>query len=1052
MFELNPEQHKAVEYKGDKPLLIEAGPGAGKTRVIIERVKFLYEKGALPESFLVITFTRKAANELKERLSESLGYDIANRMQISTIHSFCQSLLSEYSPEYAGLEVIDDDNYEKAILFIDKFREELGFINEYYIPGYELKAVKDKFDEYGTFNLDVMGMLEYLKREFPVNDEYKFYIQDCMANRSTYRSCFSFPKYEARKDEIKKIKRGWHDAKHQAIVKAYPVYRELLRREGVIDFTFLQIATMEFLELNPGLISELPYSNILIDEFQDTDYIQMKIFEKFLEFADSFTVVGDDDQSIYKFRGSERSFFTDFEEKYGADVVSLNTNYRSSPHLVRFTESFISKYRRNPENKQLHAAEDNNNPNKVILCNSSDKTDEALNIFGFINDLHGRGVAYSDIALLFRSVSSDANEIINLLKEAGIGYNVKGNNDLLDQDEVRSIITLLYYVSGRKPAYYKFSQLEKDWLNLYAYAGKSFDSDDMFGLSSPTKKIFGYLEDDFRMKALAREKVAMEEYNKIHGTRKRGTSKFSGIFDRDDDVVKKIFKPLKRVYLNQLGVDDLRELGISDTGDLEFFAKLQNLKYIVENMPEDGNDSETPDNGDGVECLSNLDIFYSLVELRGYLTRLTQGIGDRVSDVKLKNLALISKSLFNYESMVDRYDINGFFWFITGNINRYGSQTSDNEDALEIMSVHKSKGLEFPVVIVCGIKEDRFPKKYEAPDPNKTSKNRKPIFITPTEYLKYKKPLTLEEEQEEAEDEEKRILYVAMTRAEEVLILSHQGDEDSLILKEILNDNEDHVSTNLNKLEITTHKKEKEDEDRVLLELNHTSIDKYKRCPFRYNLEYNYGFKTSETNPLMLGSIAHKALEFLHHHILNGESVNPEVIEGFVVEAFKGETIELSDSDYLEELERITNNIINYYNDFAVKVNILETELPFDIVKPDYKLVGKIDLVYETPEGDIGILDFKNRDWVNEEYVESQLYTYKIALESQNKYPNRNMRLGGYALRGNQFTELRVSGVKEKEILDEINEVALSISAGFFDRCRGDYCGECEFRFLCGVD
>lgn len=1043
MFELNPEQKRAVEYDGDKPLLIEAGPGAGKTRVLTERVEFLYRNGAVAESFLVITFTRKAANELKERLSERLGYDIANRMQISTIHSFCQSLLSEYSPEYDALEIIDD-NYEKNILFIDKFREELGFVGENYIPSYELKAVKEKFNEYGAFNLDVEGMLEYLKKEFPVNNEFKLYIEDCIANRGGYRSCFSFPKYEARKDEIDRVKRGWHDAKHQAIVRAYPVYRELMHREGVIDFTFLQIEAMEFLDVNPGVISELPYSNILIDEFQDTDYVQMKIFEKFMEFADSFTVVGDDDQSIYKFRGSERSFFTEFEENYGAELISLNTNYRSSPHMVDFTESFIRDYRRNPENKKLHSAPNNSNPNKVVILRNKDRKGEADELLDVIKDLYSQGVAYSDIALLFRSMSS-AKDIINLLKIEGIPYNVKGNRNLIEQDEIRSVLTLMHYVSGAKSAYYKFTTLERDWLNLYAYAGESFNSQDMFKLSSDTRKVFKLLEDEFRDAALANEKIEIEKFNKINGTRKRGTSKFEGIFSRDTNVVKDIFRPLDRIYINQLGVDELQDLGIHDSDDLDFFSKLQELKHRIETMiPED------EDKKEDVEFLSNLDIFYSLIEIRGYLSELTSRMGDPVSDVKLKNLALLSKSIFNYESIINRNDIRGFYWFITGNINRYDSQTEDSADALEIMTVHKSKGLEFPVTIVCGINDAEFPAKYEAPDPSKTTKKRNLVFVTPAKYLKHKKELTPSEEQLEEENEEKRILYVAMTRAEEVLILSHYGNDDSIILKELTANNEDNISKNMDDFEITTH--DWEDDEEELLELNHTSIDKYNLCPFRYNLEYNYGFKTSETDTLMLGSIAHKALELLHHSILDGDKITRTVIEDFVVEAFKSETIELDEEEYEKQVTSISDNIEVYYNDFALNIRILETELPFDIIKPDYRLIGKIDLVYETPTGDIGILNFKNREWINPDYIDSQLYTYKIALESQGKYPSRKIFLGGYALVGNNFEDIPVSLEREYEVLDEIQEVACNIKNECFDRCPGEYCERCEFRFLCNVD
>ena len=148
-FNLDFNQQKAVQYNGNKPLLIEAGPGAGKTRVMIERIKYLVNEKAIdPESLLVITFSNKSAEELKNRLIDSvngLDINIVNKMQVSTIHSFCYSLLREHENPF--LEILGDDLGEKNDLFIRKHMKDLGFVDEAYISKRDIGMIISKFNE-----------------------------------------------------------------------------------------------------------------------------------------------------------------------------------------------------------------------------------------------------------------------------------------------------------------------------------------------------------------------------------------------------------------------------------------------------------------------------------------------------------------------------------------------------------------------------------------------------------------------------------------------------------------------------------------------------------------------------------------------------------------------------------------------------------------------------------------------------------------------------------------------------------------------------------------
>ena len=161
MVQLDENQRKAAQYNDEFKLIVPAGPGAGKTRVLIERVKYLLDNGAKPESFLVITFSKKAANELKERLSDlEDGIDIhdVNKMQISTIHSFCSELLREAGK--SGFNILDDDFNERKNMFIRRYRDELGLKREAYISGTKLGSVINKFEEYSTFHVDTDGLTD----------------------------------------------------------------------------------------------------------------------------------------------------------------------------------------------------------------------------------------------------------------------------------------------------------------------------------------------------------------------------------------------------------------------------------------------------------------------------------------------------------------------------------------------------------------------------------------------------------------------------------------------------------------------------------------------------------------------------------------------------------------------------------------------------------------------------------------------------------------------------------------------------------------------------
>lgn len=370
---LNSDQKAAVMYDGDKPLLIEAGPGSGKTTVLIERVKYLLNNKCIdPESLLVITFTKKAANELRTRLNEETDniseLDI-QKMQISTIHGFCTKILEKAG--YVNLSIIDDDLGEKINMFVRKHLEDLGFTGIAHASKRDTKNIIDKYNEFCTFGVDSQNLIKYIQDNFPISQDYIDFVEKYMEENEG-----KFPKMEIKKNN--EFKKSHYNAMYLQVAKSYPIYKELMEKENVIDFGHMQLKTLDYLKENPESI----FKNILIDEFQDTDPIQMEIFKILMKNCDSATFVGDIDQSIYGFRGSYDNYFEKLSNEYNVKRISLNTNYRSTNQIIDISETLIKPQRDLHSEKDLNG--DRNIDFPIYYISNEDKNNEAENICEFI--------------------------------------------------------------------------------------------------------------------------------------------------------------------------------------------------------------------------------------------------------------------------------------------------------------------------------------------------------------------------------------------------------------------------------------------------------------------------------------------------------------------------------------------------------------------------------------------------------------------------------------------------------------------------------------------
>ena len=991
---LNENQQKVVEYNGNKPLLVEAGPGSGKTRVIIERVKFLInELKVNPSSLLVITFTKKAANELKDRLSEDIPKNIINKMQISTIHSFCLDFLKKRGNV---TNLIDDDSGEKRRLFIQKYKYKLGFKNEFYLADYQIPSVINKFDEYTTFKADIGGLIDYIKQTRPIDKEYVDFVN----------SFKFFPSKKVRENE--KFKKSWYNARFLQTPKAYVKYLELLDLFNAVDYNTVQIKFLESLKENP----ETQYTNILVDEFQDTDPVQAEIFEILLKNAESFTAVGDVDQSIYSFRGSFRDYFEEFYNKYNAELISLNYNYRSTNNIIRTSEAFIKPQRKEYSKKYLVGAR--NEDKASYILESLDPQEEAQKIFNLIKDLKDNGKIrqYSDVAILYRSIVSNKNIpfLIDKFKKNDISYHISGTEDLIESDEVKSILTLFYYIARKLDHSYGMSNLEKEWLNLRAFCGIDFIPK-FRKLSVETKRYLMELQENFENDVLKTEK---EVYFELTGKKSR-KKKFNGVFTRNEDVVIEIFKRVNKPVVDL----DL----IEDAGDREFFTELEKLRENVFSSDEE-------------DKLTILEVYYELLNLCGYFDDLVINNGDY--ELELENLSKISRTIFNYESIISANDVRGLFFFLTNVIEGYGTSSSD-VDGVQLMTVHKAKGLEFPVTIVSSLSEYNFPLAPRDPMREKDNINKDDTFYTPNKFLEYK-DCSEEDEVNLGLVEENRVIYVAMTRAQDILVLSVVGKmpEEICRISNYFNKNLD-----LDNISVSSVGSKPEENK---LNLSYSSFADYNNCPWRYNLLNKLHFKVSQKEVTKMGSIIHEALDVINQEIKDAGEISKENIEKIA-----------KDTYYLhggtdEEFDDYMDSIFDYYNEIGFDITVVDSEVPFSIDRDNYRFNGAIDLIYKNQNGEYGILDYKNtifKDYNREKYAQ-QLLTYILALKNDSKYCDIEITEAKiYAIKSRSLIDFNIDESRLATQKEEIQNTADLINSHEFNKNESSYCNICEFLKYC---
>ena len=395
--ELNERQREAVLYN-DGPLLIIAGAGAGKTKTLTTKIAYLIEKkNVAPENILAITFTNKAAKEMKDRLFKTIG-QTAKYLEVSTFHSFGLKLLREnydalgYDKNFV---IMDSDD---SLTVVKKIIKDIGYDPKIYNP----RAIRNKISS--------------CKNEMTTPEAYERYAAS----------------------DFEKV-----------VQEVYAKYEKKLQRNNSVDFDDLLLLPIELFKKNPDILNKYQdlYQYILIDEYQDTNEAQYILTKMLSAKNRKITCVGDDSQSIYSFRGANYKNILNFEKDYkDAKTILLEQNYRSTSNILDAANQVIKN---NKMRKDKNLWTSRGIGEKIKYYRAYNERDEAQYVIRKIKELTNRNVEYKDIAVLYRTNAQSRVLEEEMLKE-NLPYRVIGSFYFYSRKEIKDLIAYLRLIHNSK--------------------------------------------------------------------------------------------------------------------------------------------------------------------------------------------------------------------------------------------------------------------------------------------------------------------------------------------------------------------------------------------------------------------------------------------------------------------------------------------------------------------------------------------------------------------------------------------------------------------------
>ena len=602
----NFQKEAASQVNGS--VLILAGAGSGKTRTITYRIAHMVlECGISPYKILAVTFTNKAAKEMKERVENLIGEE-GRKATVSTFHSFGIRVLRIYAETLnydSNFTIFDVDDQKRVIRGITK---QLVILD---------KKITDSM---------LASIISKLKENGVTPEQY--------------------------------LKDKPHKNNSEVIAEVYSRYIKELKASNGMDFSDILVNTYELLK-QPEILEKLSekYQYIMVDEYQDTNDIQYKIIKKLAEKHGNLCVVGDENQSIYGFRGADIKNILNFEKDYpGTKIIKLEENYRSTSAILKAANGVI-KNNTSSLDKKLWTSKENGE--KITVEQLRDGRAEAEYVVEKIKKFQEQGRKLKNFTVLYRTNAQSRNFEEAFLKH-NIRYKVFGGQQFYQRAEIKDILSYLAFINNPKDTI-SLSRI----LNVpkRKIGDKSLE------------KIFQYSSEN-NMSAYD----AIGECEKMEGI---GPALKTSLLEFYDDIVSLI-----QMVQDHCKVSDIFQALIE---------KIKYKNYIEKNYPLD-------------------------------------------YEMRIENLEELRNSIFEIERIIDTVTLREYLENVS--LVSATDDLSEDDDYIKVMTIHNSKGLEFPVVFITGAEDEVFPGKNADFDKN-------------------------------ALEEERRLMYVAITRAEEKLYILH---------------------------------------------------------------------------------------------------------------------------------------------------------------------------------------------------------------------------------------------------------------------------------------
>jgi DNA helicase II / ATP-dependent DNA helicase PcrA len=953
---LNAAQEIAVtDFNG--PMLIIAGAGTGKTRVITSRIVYLMTQAKVPSiNILALTFTEKAANEMEERVDIAMPYSY-EEVKISTFHSFCDYLLRS-----KGIEIGLDSAYK----LLNKTEQWLFLKKNLY----EFKL--DYYRPLGNPNKNLYALLDHISRLRDEDIKPEAYIEHA-------KYILEEAGDEAEKEEGTKM---------LELACFYQKYEELLVKNNYMDFGSLQYYALRLLENRPSVLKHFQktFQYILVDEFQDTNYAQYKLVSLLAKGHGNLTVVGDDDQSIYKWRGASLSNILNFEKDFpGAKKVVLTQNYRSTSQILDASYTLI-------QNNNPYRLETRENINKKLTSNITDgKPIEIWHFSNFLNEaeqiaekikahVEGGGRC-GEIAVLTRT-NNIANVYVDTFERHGIPFSIRDTEGLLRVSEIKDIIALL--------------------------------------------KVLINIRDDaafFRLMALPVFNIPMSEIVNV------------------SKKAKHLYEPIFYYLKEYLKIDDdqvsLPGFDKADVGLIKFY-------HLMHQTLEHSRDANIGS------------VIHKFLKESGYFDVLSSE--DTLQNVeKLQNIGSFLEITRRFETEENENSIRDFIDYLEL-LEHAGESLSaiekKEEDSVSILTVHSAKGLEFDLVFIPSLVQTRFPQS-----------NRGEGLEIPESLIAEELPHDNVHLQEE-----RRLFYVACTRAKKELILTfsdtYEGNKKwkkSKFLDEIIASGvcveKNYAATEEIKREIVTNGVEQlMDVDTKfalfgeinLRKLSYSQLDAYKNCPLKYKFRYIYDIPAPITHTLNFGTSIHKTVNDFYENIKEGKLPSKELLK----EIYSNSWIK----DGYESLSHMNHS---KKKGWEMMERFYETEERSGFKTPAFlekafhlkfgglTFNGRIDRIDKLEDGTYEVIDYKTgRSKKNENLKKNlQLSLYALACRDYFKIPVSKLSL--------YFIEdcSKISTVRSQEDLNgldaELTGLIDEIKNSSFPASPSYFCKSCEYRILC---